>query len=159
MEKRLRRRLLRLALLVKLLDGASELAGAVLLFVLRRPVLNRLLAALTQHELAEDPRDFVANHLTAAVHRLTPETRRFAAVYLLAHGAAKVVLMVGLLRGCRSFYPWTIGFLVLFIGYQFYRISYSHSPLLAVFTAVDIFVVALIWREYAGGAAGLPSRP
>jgi uncharacterized membrane protein len=157
MKERVGHKLFCLALIVKLIDGVLELAGGVLLFILHRPLLNRLLAALTQHELAEDPRDFVANHLMAAARHLTPDTRRFAALYLLAHGAAKIALMVGLLRDRRKFYPWTIGFLVLFIGYQFYRLTYNGSLLLAVFTAIDIFVVALIWREYESRSAGLPS--
>jgi uncharacterized membrane protein len=36
----------------------------------------------------------------------------------------------------------------LFIAYQAYRFTYTHSVWLLLVTALDILVIALTWREY-----------
>jgi uncharacterized membrane protein len=57
-----------------------------------------------QHELSEDPNDFFARHVlhvTANLHA----TRTFGAVYLLAHGVAKLVMVAGLWKHQRWAYP------------------------------------------------------
>src|SRR6478735_3424198 len=58
----------RLSLILTGLDGVLELIGAVLLLLVTPAQITDLVRFLTQHELAQDPRDFVANalvHLTA----------------------------------------------------------------------------------------------
>lgn len=46
----------------------------------------------------EDPHDFIARHLLRSAGHLTHGTTLFAAVYLLSHGLAKVILVVAVLR-------------------------------------------------------------
>ena len=70
---------------------------------------------LTQHELSEDPNDFIARHLLGYTHGLTGSAVTFAAVYLLVHGIVKIVLVAALLRNQLWAYPWMIGFLLLFV--------------------------------------------
>src|SRR5262249_35804874 len=83
---------------IKGIDGALEvIGGAVLLFV-RPTTLDHIARSLTQHELARDPHDFVARHIVHSAGQLTHGSTLFAAVYLLSHGIAKVVLVVALLR-------------------------------------------------------------
>jgi len=41
-----------------------------------------------------------------------------------------------------------IALLTLFIAYQLYRISYTHSLGLIFLTLFDVFVVWLTWKEY-----------
>nr|WP_258171938.1 DUF2127 domain-containing protein [Burkholderia contaminans] len=36
----------------------------------------------------------------------------------------------------------------LFIGYQVYRFTFTHSVWLLLVTALDIVVIALTWHEY-----------
>ncbi len=36
----------------------------------------------------------------------------------------------------------------MFIAYQMYRFSYTHSIGLLVLTVFDLFVVWLVWKEY-----------
>ena len=79
---------------------------------------------------------------------LSASTKLFGNVYLIARGLAKVVLVVGLLRGKRWAYPVAIAFLGLFIAYQCYRLSYQFSLGLLPLTLFDGIIVALIWREY-----------
>jgi len=72
----------------------------------------------------------------------------FASLYLLTHGAVKVVLVAALLKNKLWAYPWMIAFLLLFIGYQIYRIILVPSAALAALTAFDLLVVWLTYREY-----------
>ena len=61
----------------------------------------------------------------------------------------KLALVTALLRNKIWAYPWMIVVLVLFIGYQLYRIVLSYSVGLIALTIFDVFIVALTWREYS----------
>jgi uncharacterized membrane protein len=145
--RRLLDRMFDVSLVLKGLDGAIEIVGGVLLTLLSPSALNNAAVRLTRGELSEDHKDFVAHRLlrlTADLHH----TRTFGAVYLLSHGAVKVVLVVALLRGRKWAYPAMLAFLVAFIGYQCYRLAYAPSVGLSLLTVFDAFVVWLVWREY-----------
>jgi uncharacterized membrane protein len=103
---------------------------------------------VTRGELSEDPHDFIARHLLHTANGLTGPAIRFGAVYLLAHGLVKVVLVVALLLNKLWAYPWMIVVLPLFIGYQLYRIVLSPTAGLVTLTVFDIVIVALTWRAY-----------
>jgi uncharacterized membrane protein len=155
-------RVFALGIWVKGIDGVLEIVGGAILLLTSNATLNQLVIVLTQHELVEDPHDLVANAARQAVAQLSVGTKVFGGVYLIAHGLAKVVLVVGLLRGRRWAYPVAIGFLSLFITYQLYRLSYQLSAGLLLLTLFDVLIVGLIWREYrvlqrADGP--LPSAP
>ena len=119
----------------------------ILLFV-RPATLDQLARSLTQHELAQDPHDFLARHVLHSAGQLTHGSTLFAAIYLLSHGIAKVVLVVALLRDQLWAYPATIALLGAFIAYQLYRLSYRVTLGLTLLTIFDAFVVWLTWREY-----------
>jgi uncharacterized membrane protein len=72
----------------------------------------------------------------------------FGAIYLLAHGLVKVILVAALLKNQLWAYPWTIGFLGVFIVYQLYRLSLKPSVGLTALTIFDAVIVWLTWREY-----------
>ena len=91
------RQLFRIGIFLKALDGVLEVGGGILLLVASKESLNDVVAFLTQHELAEDPHDLIANYLVHLVHHLSLSTQRFGALYLLVHGVLKVFLVVGLL--------------------------------------------------------------
>ena len=67
---------------------------------------------------------------------------------LLLHGAVKVVLVIALLLNKLWAYPCMIVVLLIFIGYQLYRIALQPSAGLVLLTAFDVVIVALTWREY-----------
>lgn len=137
-----------IALVLKGIDGLLELLGGALLLAVPRHTLEAWVVTLTQHELSEDPRDLISTHLLAGVHNLSSSSQAFAAWYLLAHGVVKVVLVVAVLRNRLWAYPWMIAFLVLFIGYQTYRLALGPTLGLALLTAFDVVVVWLTYREY-----------
>jgi uncharacterized membrane protein len=132
----------------KALDGALELVGGVLLLLIPPARIHALVIALTQHELVEDPQDWLATALRHAAAQLSVGSQLFGAIYLLVHGLVKLVVVAGVLRGQRWAYPTAIGVLGLFIAYQAYRLSYAFSPGLLLLTLFDLAIVGLTWREY-----------
>jgi uncharacterized membrane protein len=95
-----------------------------------------------------DPHDFLATHLLRTAHGLTGSAVLFGAVYLLAHGLAKVILVAALLKNQLWAYPWAITFLGVFIVYQLYRLSLRPSVGLAALTIFDAAIAWLTYREY-----------
>jgi len=130
------------------IDGVLESAGGVLLLVADRARLGRLVRAMTQHELVEDPRDLVATALRHAVEHLSSGTQTFAAVYLLLHGVVKVGLVAALLRRQLWAYPAAMLVFGVFLAYQLYRWSHTHADLLVALSVLDVMVIALTWAEY-----------
>ena len=79
----------------------------------------------------------------------SPEARcSLAPSYLLLHGAVKVVLVTALLLNKLWAYPCMIAVLLIFIGYQMYRIALHPGAGLIALTVFDAMIVALTWREY-----------
>jgi uncharacterized membrane protein len=136
-------------IILKGLDGVLEVLGGVLLLVVSPTTIDQLSRALTQHELSEDPHDFFATHLLHAAGSLTGSSLHFGAAYLLLHGAVKIVLVTALLRDKIWAYPWMIAFLIAFIVYQIYRMTFAFGVGLLGLTVFDLVVVWLTFREYA----------
>jgi len=141
-------RIFDISISLKGLDGLLELVGGVLLLVVSPKQITSLLMLVTQHELSQDPHDFIATHLLAYAHTLSASVIMFAAAYLLIHGIVKVVLAVAVLKEQLWAYPWLIGFLVIFILYQVYRLTLHVSVGLIALTLFDCFVVWLTVLEY-----------
>ncbi|MEO6201252.1 MAG: DUF2127 domain-containing protein [Cryobacterium sp.] len=141
-------RTFRVSLILKGLDGVLEVIGGVLLMVISPSQMGAIARILTQHELAEDPHDVIANAILRLTSGLSVSASLFAAAYLLLHGLVKIVLVLAVLRDKLWAYPWMIGFLLVFIIYQSYQIAVGFSVGLALLTVFDIFVVYLTWREY-----------
>jgi uncharacterized membrane protein len=135
-------------IILKGLDGILEVVGGVLLLVVSPAAIDRLSRFLTQHELSEDPHDFLATHLLHAAGTLTSSSVRFGAAYLISHGVVKIVLVAALLRNKIWAYPWMIAFLIAFIAYQVYRMTFAYSIGLLALTVFDVFVAWLTYREY-----------
>lgn len=123
------------------------IAGLVLIFVSTAGI-QRLVNAFTQEELTEDPKDFVARHLVDAAAHFTISSEHFYAFYLLSHGIVKVFLVAGLLRNKFWAYPASLAVMGLFIAYQLYRYSDTHSMGLLALTIFDVIVIGLVWHEY-----------
>jgi len=151
-------RLYRIGLWIKGIDGILEIVGGLVLLLVSQPKLGQLVTFLTQHELAEDPRDWIAGHLRDAVNQLSPNTKLFASMYLLTHGVIKLFLMVALLRGWPWSYRPAIAFLLAFIGYQAYQLTLHFSLALLLISVLDAVIVLLVWREYRQVSYASPKR-
>ena len=149
----------KIGLWLKGLDGILEVVGGLLLLFLSPQAIEHLVRTLTAHELSEDPHDFIARYLLHTASHLTTSTTLFGAIYLLSHGAAKIVLVVLVLRDKLWAYPWLIVLLLAFIAYQLYRITFVHFSVgLAALTVFDAVLVWLTWREYQSKKARRPAR-
>jgi len=133
--------------------------GGLLLLVVSPATIDRLVTSLTQHELSEDPHDFLATHLLRTAHGLTGSAVLFGAVYLLAHGLVKAILVTALLKNQLWAYPWTIAFLGVFIVYQLYRLSFQPSVGLTALTIFDTVIASVIHVLQAGSAIELLRTP
>ena len=139
----------KIGLVLKGLDGILEIVGGVLLLFLSPQAIEHIARTLTAHELSEDPHDLIARYILHTASHLTTSTTLFAAVYLLSHGIAKVVLVALVLRDKLWAYPWLIALLLAFIAYQLYRITAVHFSIsLTLLTIFDAVLVWLTWREY-----------
>jgi uncharacterized membrane protein len=141
-------RVFEVGIIGKGINGVVELIGSLLLLFLQPTGIHRLAAALTQSELSEDSDNYLANLALHTANSLTGSTLMFGAIYLLAHGLVKVVLVAALLNKKFWAYPWMIGVLTLFIGYQTYRIVVAPTVPLLGLTIFDLAILALTWREY-----------
>jgi uncharacterized membrane protein len=130
------------------IDGVLETFGGFLLFVVTPGQIQSLAQALTLHELSKDPNDLLATYVLNSAGGLSAETERFAATYLLWHGAVKIVLVAALLRKLRWGYVAGIAAFSVFLVYQIYRYLHTRSPELLALSVVDVFVIALTWFEY-----------
>ena len=141
-------RTFRITVAFKGLDGLLEIIGGIALLSVPPSSINHIVRALTAHELAQDPTDFVARHLLHSASQLSRATTLYGAIYLLSHGVAKVVLVGLVLRNKLWAYPWMIALLLAFIVYQVYQLTSRLSVGLILLTVFDAFVVWLTWREY-----------
>ena len=142
-------RVFAVSLIFKGLFALLEILSGIAAFWVSQHALLDLVQRITQHALAEDPHDFVANYLLHFAQNLSVSGQHFTAFYLVSHGAVKLWVIIGLLREKLWYYPVAIVVFGLFIAYQLYRFSYTHSAWLLFLSAVDLIVIALTWHEYA----------
>jgi uncharacterized membrane protein len=152
-------RLFRLAVWIKGIDGLLEMSGGIALAFIDPKRLDQLATFLTQRELGGATGD----RLAALLHGLSSSGVLFDCLYLLGHGVAKIMLMIGLLKNLRWAYPTAEIFLLVFIGVEAYRLSVRYSlPLLAVLL-LDSVILVLVWREqrqrWGAATTGTSARP
>lgn len=146
-EKKLRL-IFQLSLWFKAVFALAEIVGGVVTYFVPQRIFLTLVLWVTKDEFAEDPHDLAANFLLHSVQHLSIGTQTFAAIYLLGHGVIKLWLIVGLLRERLWYYPVSMLVFCMFIGYQLYRYTLTHSVWLLLITALDAIIIALTWHEY-----------
>lgn len=143
-------RLFRIALLIKGVDGALEVIGAVLVLVVSGDLVSRLVADVLARDLIGPPDGTLARHLVAGTAEFASGNRTFAVVYLGLHGVLKLLLVVALLKRWVRAYPLAIVVLGVFVVYEIYRAVHTGSILLPFLAALDIAIIVLVVREYMG---------
>lgn len=128
--------------------GLLQVVGGAMLGLVNRDQLTRLAVLVTQPELSEDHGDAIAAFVRHSAEQFGAGTQVFASLYLVVHGLIKIVLVVALLRRQMWSYPASLWILGGFIGYQCWRYAQTQSSWLVLLTALDILVVALVWREW-----------
>ncbi len=137
-----------IGILFKGIDGVLEIIGGLALLLIPPQSLDSWLRSIIQHELSEDPGDFMANHLANWAQHLSMASISFIAIYLLAHGVIKTFIAAFLLKRKIWAYHIGIAFFILFIAYQLYRYTHTHSAWLIVLSVFDAVLIYLTWNEY-----------
>ncbi|HVR82263.1 MAG TPA: DUF2127 domain-containing protein [Luteimonas sp.] len=133
---------------IKGLVGLIQAVAGVLLLFVTQQALTAFVLYLTTPELSEDPHDLIATLLKSSAEHWGAGTQLFASIYLITHGAIKILLVAALLRKKMWSYPVSMWVLGAFIVYQCYRYTLTHSVWLVLLTALDVVVVFLIFHEY-----------
>jgi len=140
--------LFNISIIAKGVDGVLETIGGILLFFISPKQIHAIIQKITQHELSKDHKDVIAGYLLNSTSHLTKGVTTFAAMYLLWHGVVKIGLVTALMLKLRWAYPAAIAAFTIFLGYQMYRYSHTHSPELLVLSVLDVLVIILTWLEY-----------
>ncbi len=103
---------------------------------------------LNRYELTQDPQDPIVKTLAEQAQNLAMPTDNFYYFYLVMHGLLKLVMVILLARRVHWAYPAAMAVLALFVTYQFYEFSHSHSFYLLLLCGFDTFMIWLVGREY-----------
>ena len=141
-------RLFEFALLLKAADSLLEVIGGLLLALVSTDKILAIVQRLTDHELGEDPHDFIANYALRMAQSLSVDSKTGAALFLFSHGLIKLALVAGVLAGFGWAYPAFIAALALLIAYQSYQLSEAFSTGLFALTMLDLLVLVLTVHEY-----------
>jgi len=158
MQERRIHKLFEVGILLKGAHAVIECASGFALALTNTAAIARLVNRLTQDELVQDPHDFIATHLLALAQGFSVEAKHFYAFYLVSHGVVQLLLVIGLLRAKYWAYPASLAVMGLFIVYQVYRYTLTHSIGLILLTIFDLIVIGLIWQEYRLARQNMPSR-
>lgn len=137
-----------IGIIIKGIDGVLELIGGALVLALSPGAVTGFTHWLTQHELQEDPHDFIAAHILKLGQHLAHGHNYFAAAFLLTHGLVKVVLVTCLLLNKLWAYPWALGVLGLFLVYQLYQMATRPTFGMGFLSVLDAVIIWLIYREW-----------
>jgi len=137
-----------LSIWLKGLNGLAEIIGGLLVVVFGPQTIVGLVNYLTLSEISEDPHDLIANYLIHSASGYTVNSQFFWAAYLLIHGLIKIFLVISLMTKRLWAYPTAIIIFSLFIVYQLYRFSFTHSLLLIILSLFDVLVIVLTYLEY-----------
>lgn len=137
-----------IGIFLKGIHAVIEIAGGVFAFFVTKSYITTLALTLTQGELKENPSDVLANYILSTSNNFSTGTQHFVSFYLLTHGMIKLFLIINLFRKKMWAYPVSIAIFSMFIIYQLYRYSFTHSVWLLLFTFFDTVIIWLTFHEY-----------
>lgn len=137
-----------LALLLKAVNGGLEILVAALVLVVPPSLVLKITEFVTGGELAQDPDDPIIGAIRDAAVSFTVHTHYLLALYLVLHGAVKVLLVIGIFAKKKIAYPLFMIALVLFGSYEAYRGFVRQEFLLQVLALFDFTLLTLTAYEY-----------
>ncbi len=148
MNKTILHKIFRISIFLKGIDSLFETIGGFLLLFVNPLLINNFVRLIFQHELIEDPNDFIGNILINLSSNLSVSAQLFGAIYLITHGVIKLALIIGLWK--RKLWTYIAAEIVftIFIIYQVYRFTFTHSIFLILLTFLDVIIIILTWFEY-----------
>ncbi len=137
--------LFRIGIILKGVDAVFEVIGGILLTMPTK--IARYLSVLSQHEIYRH-HQVLSGRIDHLADALTGRPHLGAALYLIVHGGAKVILIVGIFRARKWGYLGLIGVLGFFTLVELTRFVAAHEWVTGVLGVFDLAVVVLIWKEY-----------
>lgn len=140
--------LFRLGMVWRIAYGSLRLFfGIILLRVVGAPVTD-LMHKIMGHELTEDPTDFLYRLVEILFSHHSFHVTYFLAFYFIFWGLIDIILSLQLLKGRLWAFPLSLYLIGSFVIYELFRFTHTHSMFLLGIIAVDIIVMALIFKEY-----------
>ncbi len=137
-----------IGIIFKGIDGLLETAGGFSLLIISSETMRRFAYVLVEPELAEDPNDWLANHVLIWIFHLSTDTKTFAVAYLLVHGIIKLVIVAAIWFSQLWAY-WLAGIVFsLFVLYQIAYFIITPSMMMVFLTIVDLIIIALLPPEH-----------
>jgi len=133
---------------IKGFDGVLEVIGGILICFFKPSSLNGLIRFAALHDLPGKADEMIVAHLLHLSQSLAHGGKVFASVYLITHGLAKALLVLGLWMNKLWAYPLTMIVFGVFCVYQMHRYTHTHSIFLVLLTIFDLILIYLTWREY-----------
>ena len=134
-----------IGMFVKGVDSAFEVIGGIILTMPTK--LSRYILVISQHE-AFRHHLALAGKLDRLAESVSMHPSLGEAIYLMVHGLAKVILILAIIRQKKWGYTGFIAVLSLFTLIELGRAVSAHEVVTGVLGVFDLFVVALIYKEY-----------
>lgn len=99
-------------------------------------------------EFFEEPREHFIHAVGPFTHHFSFEVTYFLAIYMIFWGIIDVFLSIQLLRLKLWAFPLTMWLIALFIVYETYRYTHTHSLILLAIIIIDLGLIWLINGEY-----------
>lgn len=136
------------ALILKAIGGAAEVLGALLVLFVPPALVVKIIDLVMAGELTQDPHDPVASAIHNAAQAFAVSNHLLLTLYIVFHGAIKILLVIGIFAGKRIAYPLFMAALVLFGAYEAYRGFARHELFLQILAVFDLSLLLLTAYEY-----------
>lgn len=100
------------------------------------------------HEIAEDPSDVLYHVVNTFLSHGVTEVTYFLAFYFIFWGFLDVFLSICLLREKLWAFPLSVLLIGIFLLYELFRFSYTHSYILLGVILADLCILILILKEW-----------
>ncbi len=140
--------LFRLGMWWRVFYGVLRLILSFLLLHFIDSSFSSILYSFLSHEIIEDPNDFLIRVVYPFLESHTFTVTYFLAAYLFFWGIIDIFLSFYILRHKLWAFPVGIVLISLFVLYEIYRFTHTHSLFLAFIIIVDSFIIWLTYREY-----------
>jgi len=136
------------SLAIKAVDAFIEVAGGFFMIAINHQWLNHFVKLITIPELREDPNDIVMNYLLGLSQNLSISAQHTVALFMLLHGATKIVVVVLLWK--KKLWAYFPAVLIFggFVLYEVYSYLHNDSVIVLLLIILDIAIIALILIEY-----------
>lgn len=132
----------------RIVYGSLRVLVGAMLFKFVGTDIKIWLLPLMEHELINDPTDILVRIGNMLIHDGPLTVTYFLGFYFVFWGLVDIILSINLLRHRLWAYPISLALIFLFVCYSTYRLTHTHSPILAGVILFDGIMLYLIWSEY-----------